>query len=58
MKKTSGALIPIGFLFLFLEMRTEKNDPFLKYGLLLLATAFFIAGFVAIVKNRKSNIEK
>ncbi|UUC45551.1 hypothetical protein [Flavobacterium cerinum] len=58
MKKTSRAYIPIGLLFLLLEIRIEKSEPLLKYGLLFLATLFFIAGFVTIVKNGKGNIEK
>lgn len=58
MKKTSRAYIPIGLLFLLIEIRITKDEPLLKYGLLFLAIVFFIVGFVSIAKQGKSNIEK
>ncbi|MDQ8749687.1 hypothetical protein [Elizabethkingia miricola] len=53
MGKRSYSLIPLGFLFLILEIRTEVNNSLIKYSLLALAAGFFIAGFVAILKRSK-----
>ncbi len=56
MKHKSSALIPIGLLFLILEINTDTNNFYLKYGLLVLAIAFFIAGFVAIAKRKQDQL--
>jgi len=53
MKNRSSALIPIGLLFLILEINMDKSNFYLKYGLLLLSIAFFIAGIVAIAKRKQ-----